>query len=71
MKENCNQILRVTRRVINNIAGDAEIERQQGNFGMFFRSDHREPSGGGGLYRTAHSFKQLSLIVLCSQYYFI
>lgn len=47
MKENCNQILRVTRRVINNIAGDAEIERQQGNFGMLFRSDHREPSGGG------------------------
>lgn len=46
MKENCNQILRVTRRVINNIAGDAEIERQQGNFGMLFRSDHREPSGG-------------------------
>lgn len=48
MKENCNQILRVTRRVINNIADDAEIERQQGNFGMLFRSDHREPSGGGG-----------------------
>lgn len=60
MKENCNQILRVTRRVINNIAEDAEIERQQGNFGMLFRSDHREPSRGGGLYRTAHSFKQLS-----------